>query len=256
MKKPAAFTLIELLVVISIIALLIAILLPALGAARSNTRDLSCKSSIRQWVMVWHVHATDNKNRPVQSWQYTNEVNAGPGQHWYVEVREYMGGEEALVLACPTAGDPTGSGSTGSYGTATQNWYPGSGHAGLRDQHVGGFGYNNWWEESSVTRNDTAWIKNADAAIEPTSMPVFFDGTWADIGWVLETDIIPGEAFRNDPMGTLGAGIPYIKRVALNRHTGNTVNLGHADGSLVSSDIDDLLRDFVWHNDWDKSTNP
>ena len=41
-----AFTLIELLVVISIIALLTAILMPALGAARSGSRALACKSNI------------------------------------------------------------------------------------------------------------------------------------------------------------------------------------------------------------------
>ena len=47
-----AFTLIELLIVISIIALLMAILMPALGAARSGSRALACKSNLRQLLIA------------------------------------------------------------------------------------------------------------------------------------------------------------------------------------------------------------
>ena len=43
----AAFTLVELLVVISIIAILLAILMPAMGASRTAMRDLECKSRLR-----------------------------------------------------------------------------------------------------------------------------------------------------------------------------------------------------------------
>lgn len=56
------FTLIELLVVISIIALLISILLPALGAAREAARSTQCLSMIRQFGMANHMYANEHED--------------------------------------------------------------------------------------------------------------------------------------------------------------------------------------------------
>jgi len=61
--RGRGFTLIELLVVVAIIALLIAILLPALGRARDQGKDTVCRSNLHQFGLATFQYADDNSDR-------------------------------------------------------------------------------------------------------------------------------------------------------------------------------------------------
>jgi prepilin-type N-terminal cleavage/methylation domain-containing protein len=79
---PTGFTLIELLVVISIIALLLGLLLPALGAARESGRGAVCLSNLRQLVLANTAYAEDSAGFYVPAAQDIF-VGLGGTQRWH-----------------------------------------------------------------------------------------------------------------------------------------------------------------------------
>ncbi len=89
-KRVRAFTLVELLVVIGIIAVLIAILLPALTGARVAARRVACLSNLRQLGIAVQFYASDHKGRmPKVSWRHGTAPN-NKTFHWFVAIAPYL----------------------------------------------------------------------------------------------------------------------------------------------------------------------
>jgi prepilin-type N-terminal cleavage/methylation domain-containing protein/prepilin-type processing-associated H-X9-DG protein len=79
--KKEGFTLVELLVVIAIIALLMAILLPALGRSREMAKLVVCQSNLRQLVIAWMTYAQSNDERMCHPFMYQNNW----GGRWLIK---------------------------------------------------------------------------------------------------------------------------------------------------------------------------
>jgi prepilin-type N-terminal cleavage/methylation domain-containing protein/prepilin-type processing-associated H-X9-DG protein len=79
------FTLVELLVVIAIIGVLVALLLPAVQAARESSRRTKCQSGLRQWALAMHNFHDVNNNLPYFSQSIPNRQTWAPFVMPYLE---------------------------------------------------------------------------------------------------------------------------------------------------------------------------
>lgn len=95
MRNKKGFTLIELLVVISIIALLMAILMPTLQRVKRQAKAVACQSNQKQWGLAFLAYTSDNDGN---IWAYGPDFPNQFGPFLLPETRDYIN-----ILLCPTA---------------------------------------------------------------------------------------------------------------------------------------------------------
>jgi len=100
-RPSTAFTLIELLVVIAVIALLAALLLPALAKAKDSAHRARCASNLRQVALAAQLYFEDHENR---CFRYLNGATNGGDFWWFGWLERWNGANEGSRLFDPAAG--------------------------------------------------------------------------------------------------------------------------------------------------------
>ena len=82
-RKEKAFTLIELLVVIAIIAMLLAVLMPALGKAKEHAMSILCKNNLHQYSLGMAMYLHENENKYPLAWTFLYETRPTGWCQWH-----------------------------------------------------------------------------------------------------------------------------------------------------------------------------
>ena len=128
-----AFTLIELLVVIAIIAILAALLLPALASAKEKARRISCASNLRQYGTACQMYANDNNNKIPLMGSKTGNNDFGGYWPWDMAVNTAdnltQNGVQRHILFCPSFPDQDNDTLWGGANGYLGGGYRGTGYA-------------------------------------------------------------------------------------------------------------------------------
>lgn len=245
-----AFTLIELLVVISIIALLLAILMPALGKVKEKAKGVVCKSNIKQWGVIFTLYAND----------YNDSLPQGigspdlPSKKAYWKGATYSYYQDADIRECPSCKpgklDDDGVVPT-HYGRTFENWGPTTSFSWDDEFPEGSYGINEWC--TNIPGTGTYWSQNGGCDSKNSfrkmgvkgsdKIPLFMDCT--------DVSIAPD---HQGPRKSRPLAVPdtanewrSMETVCMDRHSGG-INIAFLDASVRHVTIKEL-----WTLKWSRA---